>query len=355
MSNVLLAPGTVDVAFSLDPVYNNLASLYQLEFVDTHPELDTWVGQAMASLSTDQMHTHRLMSQILYSAYEPDDDWPTFPAYLDDLRERSPISLRDRFLRHMFPTCGKRYASRHQLMDLDTYIAEIDRSEFDIQVGRDLLAKAHALLSDPSAMHEAIVAYLTSMWNAILAEEWERNRAFLGQVVDAFQRRAAEYSGQGAYQAIRSVTGRDASGNWQRALAPAKKLVFIPSPHIGPYLMHYAYPPVVRVIYGARLPPVTERESTESHRADLLVQLRALADETRLRILETLALEGELCAQEVVTRLGLSRSSASRHLSQLSATGYLVERQGTGKAKCYALNPERFQETLRSLERYAEA
>ena len=87
-------------------------------------------------------------------------------------------------------------------------------------------------------------------------------------------------------------------------------------------------------------------------RSELLVQLRALADETRLRILDLLLQEGELHAREIVSRLGLARSSGSRHLSQLSATGYLTERQGPGKAKCYAIKPERFQETMQFLQRY---
>ena len=38
VSGVLLAPGAVEVRFALDPVYNNLASLYQLHFADTHPQ-----------------------------------------------------------------------------------------------------------------------------------------------------------------------------------------------------------------------------------------------------------------------------------------------------------------------------
>jgi DNA-binding transcriptional ArsR family regulator len=353
MSNVLLAPGAVGVRFALDPVYNNLASLYQLEFVDTHSELDEWVGQAVACLSAEQMRTHRLMSQILYSAYEPDDEWASFPAYLDHLSGQDPIFMRNRFLRYMFPHSGERYARHNQLPDLDTFVAEIDRSEFDVEVDHDLLAEAHALIGEPPAMRGTVLAYLTTMWQEILETEWERNKEYLTQVVDAFQ--SGEYSGLGAYEAIRAVTGRDAAGSWQRVLGPAKTLVFIPSPHIGPYLMHYAYPPLVRVIFGARLPLAAEHASPELSRANLLVQLRALADETRLRVLELLLEEGELAAREIIARLELTKSSASRHLSQLSATGYLVERQGSGKTKCYTLNPERFQETMGFLDRYAKA
>jgi DNA-binding transcriptional ArsR family regulator len=119
--------------------------------------------------------------------------------------------------------------------------------------------------------------------------------------------------------------------------------------------MHFAYVPIVRMLFGVRFPEGEESSATGIERADLLVQLRALADETRLRILDLLLDRGELYAQEIIAHLDLTRSSASRHLSQLSATGYLVERQGTGKAKCYTLHPKRFRETLSHLECYARA
>jgi DNA-binding transcriptional ArsR family regulator len=352
MSNILLAPGAVSVRFALDPVYNNLASLYMLSFADVCPEVDEWVREAAAGLSAEQMRG-QLLLEILYSASEPDEDWPSFPAYLNDLAQRDPYLMRSRFLNHMFPSVSAAYARRNQWMDLETFVAEIDRSEFDREFEPDLFVEAHALLGDPPAMRDTIVSHLTTMWHQVLAPEWERNRAFLEQVVDAFQGR--DYAGLSAYEAIRAVTGREAHGNWQQMLASAKTLIFIPSPHIGPYLLHYAYLPVVRMMFDARLPQGGEPVSVELTRSDLLVQLRALADDTRLRILELLFEEGELCAQEIITRLELAKSSGSRHLSQLSATGYLTERQGAGKTKCYALNPARFQETLRFFESYAQA
>ena len=97
-------------------------------------------------------------------------------------------------------------------MDLDVFCGEIDRGEFDLEVGPDLLAEAHALLVDPPAMRNAIVAYLATMWHEILEAEWKRNQTFLRQVVAAFQDRFSNCSGRGAYEAIRSVTGRDVSG-----------------------------------------------------------------------------------------------------------------------------------------------
>jgi DNA-binding transcriptional ArsR family regulator len=348
--SILLAPGTVDVKFALDPVYNNLASLYMLTLAET-PGVDEWVKDTAAALTAAQMRTHRVVKIVLYSAYEPDEDWPSFPAYLDALTERDPTLLRTRFLAHMFPDTGEEYASRDRMMDLETFIDQIDRSELDHKIEHDLFAEAHALLCDPESLRDTIVSHLTAMWHEHLAAEWERNKATLQQVVVAFQ--GHTYAGMTAYEAIRTVTGREAHGNWQEMLAKTETLVFIPSPHIGPYLMHYAYPPVTRMLFDAHRPQAA-RGVADLTQTELLVQLRTLADETRLSILDLLLREGELCAQDIIARLDLAKSSGSRHLSQLSAAGYLRERQGTGKAKCYAINPDRFRETLRFLERYIE-
>lgn len=348
--SILLAPGTVDVKFALDPVYNNLASLYMLTFSET-PGVNEWVKHTAAALSAAQMRTHRVVKIVLYSAYEPDEDWPSFPAYLDALAERDPTPMRARFLRHMFPDIGEEYASRGQMMDLETFIAQIDRSELDHEFDHNLFAEAHALLKDPESLREVIVSHLTAMWHEHLAAEWERNEAFLYQVVDAFQER--DYVGLTAYEAIRTITGREAHGNWQEILAKTRTLIFIPSPHVGPYLMHYAYPPVTRMLFDAHLPQAA-RSAADLTKTELLVQLRTLADETRLGILDLLLHEGELCAQDIIARLDLAKSSASRHLSQLSAAGYLTERQGPGKTKCYTINPAHFQGTIRFFERYIQ-
>ena len=83
----------------------------------------------------------------------------------------------------------------------------------------------------------------------------------------------------------------------------------------------------------------------------LLDFLKTMADETRLRILAIIREQGEMCSQELIDRMEISQSSISRHLRQLTATGYLVERRCNG-AKCYTLNPERIQATLQALSAY---
>lgn len=53
---------------------------------------------------------------------------------------------------------------------------------------------------------------------------------------------------------------------------------------------------------------------------------KALADETRLRIL-ALLLEGELCVCEIIAALELPQSTTSRHLAYLRSSGWVTDRR----------------------------
>lgn len=65
---------------------------------------------------------------------------------------------------------------------------------------------------------------------------------------------------------------------------------------------------------------------------------KALADETRLRIL-TLLLAGELCVCEVMAVLDLPQSTASRHLAYLRNAGWVLDRR-QGVWMYYRLNDD---------------
>jgi len=57
---------------------------------------------------------------------------------------------------------------------------------------------------------------------------------------------------------------------------------------------------------------------------DTLDALKALADETRLRIVNILEQSDELCACEIEAVLDLNQSNASRHLNRLRGAGIVV-------------------------------
>ena len=59
---------------------------------------------------------------------------------------------------------------------------------------------------------------------------------------------------------------------------------------------------------------------------DLIKALKALSDETRLRIMKVL-LERECCVCEIMQALDISQSRASRNLGILQAAGFLKSRR----------------------------
>ncbi|HED32630.1 MAG TPA: metalloregulator ArsR/SmtB family transcription factor [Gammaproteobacteria bacterium] len=65
---------------------------------------------------------------------------------------------------------------------------------------------------------------------------------------------------------------------------------------------------------------------------------RMLADNTRLRSLMLIQLEGELCVCELTHSLALSQPMVSRHLSLLKDAG-LVNARREGQWMYYSINP----------------
>jgi len=64
---------------------------------------------------------------------------------------------------------------------------------------------------------------------------------------------------------------------------------------------------------------------------------RALGDPTRLRIVEMLAVNGEMCVCKITEELKISQSSASHHLATLRHAG-LVHVKRVGQWSHYSLN-----------------
>ncbi len=75
---------------------------------------------------------------------------------------------------------------------------------------------------------------------------------------------------------------------------------------------------------------------------------RALADETRLKVIERLR-EGEQCVCDLTDLLGASQSRMSFHLKALKEAGLVTDRKD-GRWVYYALNAETFALIGRVLE-----
>jgi ArsR family transcriptional regulator len=154
------------------------------------------------------------------------------------------------------------------------------------------------------------------------------------------------------FEAAQLVLGEDLikekEEHFKLMFEQVERLVFVPSAHLGPYFGKFRAGNTVWMLFGARIPKGVQVYAPDLSRAEILIRINALADDTRLRILKLVSEEGELRSQDIMNRVELSQSAVSRHLKQLSATGYLSERRCEG-AKCYTLNPNRVKDTLSAI------
>ncbi len=345
------APQTVTATVAAAPVYNALTSLAALNAPERLPEADPWVARTAAALTPAQRARNRLVFEGLGEALTTDRDWPDFPAFLDDLAAQDPVALRDHALRRLAPDAPD-LASL--LADQEAFIARLARRYPDDPPDPATLAEVHALLNDPPALRQTLAGHLRELWDGALAAEWRRHERFLQGMTRWLAGR--DWPPATAAETIRDFLGRDLPPAIGAQLDGVRRVVFVLSPHLGPHASRFGSATTVWVFArvkgaeGGRAGDERSRRAaiqgaveglplrqTPVKRVELVGPLAALADETRLNILELLARQGELAAQEIIAHLDLSQSSISRHLKQLTATGFLAERRGEGANKHYRL------------------
>jgi DNA-binding transcriptional ArsR family regulator len=356
-SDLLPRRQPVAITVAAEPAVNILYSMLLLNMGETLSGLGEWVGRTAAQLTPEQLHRNQLVLDGLHQALLPERRWPSFSAYLDDLASSEPHVLRDRLIwqtTHLSKPAPAPGSASPQLPDPQTLIASVEayldflrRQSFEFDEAIE--TEAHAYFNDPPAMQALIVEHLRDLWQTFLSDEWERVQPLVQESVSAFQQ--IDFTRMTTAAAFRAVTGQELSEKWEQVIASRSQLIFVPSAHIGPYLRIFKSSRIMWVLFGARLPEGVPAGHSALSRSDLLVRLGALTDDTRLRILALLSQHDELCAQDIMTLLDLTQSAASRHLRQLSATGYVTERRRE-IAKCYSLNRERLGDTFHALERF---
>jgi DNA-binding transcriptional ArsR family regulator len=360
----IVSPAKVDrIMIDLEPAHNCIQSLFLLTMVDQLSGLNDWVVRMADRLPADVLKRNAVVTVGLHYAVVPDRSWSSFPAYLEHLAAVDPVELRDKVLRTYARMPG-RESKDHFLLDEESVTLDIDawlkspevflaslRERFDeSHIFPEIEAEAYSYLIDPPTMQAMIVDHLRTMWEGYLSQEWESKVPLLMDAVRAF--REAHFTKMSNVEAARYVTGQPLeSEGWPAWLERAERVIFVPSPHTGPYLGRFLAGRVMWVLFGARLPSSSGLQAHELSRASIIVRLSALNDDTRLQILRMIGDAGEMRSQEVIDQLGISQSAASRHLKQLSATGYLSERRCDG-GKCYRLSRSGVEETLSALSKF---
>ena len=354
-SELILAPEKTRIRVAVEPAVNALGSLSLLNRVDQLSGLDPWVVKTAESLDRDLLHTNQVVMQGLFYAWTPDRSWPSFSAFVDHLEATDAIELQERILDTYLQLPCKHEVevevdpiSRGELLsNFETFLTYLF-SKFGKELVDETIEKAaYHLLLEPEEMRSYIVSHFREMWTDVLKAEWERVFPLIEESTLAF--RKVDFSGMTDQEAVRFITGHtDDKLDW--LIEKSNRLIFIPNTHSGPYSFPFTSEDTAWIFFSARLPEGLPRSTSVLNRYELLVRLTALADETRLSILAIIAEREQICSQDLIDILQMSQSSVSRHLRQLSASGFLRERR-TEAGKCYTLNPERLKDTTHALER----
>lgn len=342
----------------LHPVQNAIASMMLVAKEDGMPGTSSWVAHTREELSADEMFRHMLVIIGFFHAILPEIDFASFSDYLDDLEKSDPTALRDKMLTTYAQICiGCTDEVRTSNPDWEKVLASpeayigflVDHFGQEL-VDPELETNAYSYVVDPPAMQKLIVDHLRWFWNEYLAQEWARTEPMLRESVKAFQK--TDLDNMSRLEMVRYVTGQDLDEeHWNNLLAQTERVVFIPNPHIGPYVTKFHVKGVLGVIFGARLPEDASIRIPELDRAEIVARMSALADDTRLSILQMIAENGEMRSQDIIEAIGLSQPSVSRYLTQLIVTGFLQERRVNG-AKAYTLNQDRIEKTLNAVHKF---
>ncbi len=357
VQEVLVRPAAPSIRMSLEPTINAFHSLLLLAKTAEVAGFSDWVTETILAMSSMERRRHNLVMIGFFFAVQPDRSWPSFPAYIDHLEALPPLAFRDKLMNAYLNLPCQMEANGTNYEDFEAILASADTFlEFLSQrfsaehVDPELETQAYAYISDPPSMQSMAVTHMRHMWDKYLYDEWMRAKPMLQDAVAAFKQ--VDFEQMSQIEAAEFITGQSiGDGKLRQLLEKAESLIFVPSAHVGPYLSKFKYGNVYGILFGARLPEGTEYYAPDLSRAEILVRLGALADDTRLRILRLISEDGEKRSKEIMRELELSQSAASRHLKQLSATGYLTERRCEG-AKCYDINDERVDNTLRALSAY---
>ena len=343
-----------EIAFDSSLAAAVASTMSLLAMAPFYEGLDAWIEATYAALSDQLRRDVHLFfypfgAPLIYRQLLVDppreDTFPAFVGWLTSLTDETIRGAVHDALRNLaVATHAESDVRREDLPSIDdsgALASFLERAgcewwEFEYTDRASFLGLVQ-LLQDPGALRAKIAFDVASFWESHFREEYAKCRPVVTEC--ALRGRQADHV-EGFAVVVARVTGRPVAESTERRYGAARRLVFVPSCHTGPYVHHVPVDPMGRslvVIFNARLSERGERGGQLPVR-ELFAPLKALSDETRLEILRMLR-GGELYAQQIVDRLSISQPSVSRHLRLMVASGILTERREE-KMKFYRINEE---------------
>ncbi|HMM40735.1 MAG TPA: metalloregulator ArsR/SmtB family transcription factor [Thermomicrobiales bacterium] len=223
-------------------------------------------------------------------------------------------------------------------------------------ITRANIDEAVSLVISPGQLKLRTLALLEGFWREVFETEY---RATLPDMRKAVRIAQSLMHYSSAQQTFAELTGHRLPEEISLRLADVERVVYSPSTRLGRFIQYVLYPPELILYFdpatvlerragATRLPA----EGADLSTAEVLEGFRALSDPSRMRIVEMLR-EGELYAQEIVSRLGISQSAVSRHLSTLESADLVTVRPANGM-KYYAIDRGRLNALAAQLAAMAD-
>jgi DNA-binding transcriptional ArsR family regulator len=322
------------LAFRYSPLLESVLSLHVLVAPKPHALLHPWVRR-MRTLAPDLKHRIHAFA-FLFRWHVPDVLLPTgsvrtetFESELDRLSAYSSELLLEEFGRPLYDHGG-----RHGEGIYDDPTVRETVLEHATMYGEPSRRLVELLLADPARFTQEFVAFLEDYWQTAFAREWRWVEPALGDSVAESERLLAS-------SGIWSVLGKlpphcranpahgelhvDLPHEHAVEVSTSNPLVLSPSVFVWPDLRVSCDPPwPMTLVYAT---PQQSREARPRIPPEELVgALRALADDTRLRVLRLIS-ERPRTTQELIPLVGLSPAGLSKTLGRLSDAGFITSRR----------------------------
>jgi DNA-binding transcriptional ArsR family regulator len=337
------------VAFAYSPLLEAVLSLHVLADPKHHPVQHRWVRRA-SKLPAGLKHEIEALGFAFRSYFPkfvfpgPNGGFATFETELGQLSGLPEELVAVEFSR---PLRGGT-ATRDP--------AALGRRQVREQIARAAEALpgparqvARLVLDDPARLLAHFQHLLHDYWEHAFCSEWSRIEDSLPGAVSAA---GGDIAARGVRPALAGVSAEltvtSAEGGVTLSLArshdhevqlePGQHLVLVPSVYVWPHVRANCDPPwPLGLVYPA--PAVREEGGIRIPPGQLLRVLRALADDTRLRLLKVVA-ERPRSTQELAPLLHLSEATCSKHLRVLADAGILHSRRD-GYYVLYSLDRSR--------------
>ncbi|NJN82051.1 MAG: metalloregulator ArsR/SmtB family transcription factor [Caldilineaceae bacterium] len=306
----------VTIEFGAEPIRSTLAAMSLLSNTAWAQSSGPWIAQAAQRLSETEQGRNRLIFETLGPALLTAVDYADFDAYLDAFGSHPATELRDRVLEQ----------------------ADLDEARLAAR-GIDP-SRLQTLLNQPTLLRKFVVEHLRALWQREFAAEWARSAARVETLVQMLGERSWPATSSG--RAIRSLLRREAPEEIAVQLHNVRRIVFVPTPYLELHAARFGEPEHIYIFALAEFQTLPLRQEPIKI-GELLSPLKALADESRLGLLQLMAAHEEMLAQEIIAQVEIGQPTVSRHLKQLHSAGIIEQERGTGANKRYRINHERLE------------